>query len=99
MIKSIKLSSTMVLVSGMLFSQTIQGVWDLNAANIEYTYVVRDSASAEDATAVYEVTGFWPSSAAAGMGYTHALVEYDVGDTITVALFPSLMKHFWQCLA
>ncbi|HIF28481.1 MAG TPA: hypothetical protein EYQ40_08130, partial [Candidatus Marinimicrobia bacterium] len=90
MIKSIILLITMVLYSGMLFSQTIQGAWDLNAANIEYTYVVRDSASAEDATAVYDVTGSWPSSAAAaaGMGYTRALVEYDVGDTITVALVP-----------
>jgi len=78
------------LFTGLLFSQSIEANWQLNAAIVEYTYVVRDSASAEDATAVYEVSGSWPSSAAAaaGYGYTRALVEYDVGDTITTVLVP-----------
>jgi hypothetical protein len=82
-------------LTGLLFSQSIEANWQLGAAIVEYTYVVRDSASAEDATAVYGVTGSWPSSAAAaaGMGYTHPLVEYDVGDTITTVLVP-LVNQF-----
>jgi hypothetical protein len=83
-------------LTGLLFSQSIEANWQLGAAIVEYTYVVRDSASAEDATAVYEVTGSWPSSAAAaaGMGYTHPLVEYDVGDTITTVLVPLINETF-----
>ena len=96
MMKMFKVFLPLTLLTGLLFSQSIEANWQLGAAIVEYTYVVRDSASAEDATAVYEVTGSWPSSAAAaaGMGYTRALVEYDVGDTITVALVP-LVNQFW----
>jgi len=88
--KMLKVFLPFTLFTGLLFSQSIEANWQLNAAIVEYTYVVRDSASAEDATAVYEVSGSWPSSAAAaaGMGYTHPLVEYDVGDTITTVLVP-----------
>lgn len=95
MMKMFKIFLPLTLLTGLLFSQSIEANWQLGAAIVEYTYVVRDSASAEDATAVYDVTGSWPSSAAAaaGMGYTHALVEYDVGDTITVALVP-LVNQF-----
>ena len=91
MIKSIKLLVPMILVSGMLFSQTIQGNWDLNAAIVEWTYEVREFDSPEDtANGSYAVTASWPSSAAAaaGMGYTHTLLEYAIGDTITVSLVP-----------
>ena len=93
--KMFKIFLPLTLLTGLLFSQSIEANWQLGAAIVEYTYVVRDSASAEDATAVYNVSGSWPSSAAAaaGMGYTHALVEYDVGDTITVALVP-LVNQF-----
>ena len=95
MMKMFKIFLPLTLLTGLLFSQSIEANWQLGAAIVEYTYVVRDSASAEDATAVYDVTGSWPSSAAAaaGMGYTHSLVEYDVGDTITVALVP-LVNQF-----
>ena len=95
MMKMFKIFLPLTLLTGLLFSQSIEANWQLGAAIVEYTYVVRDSASAEDATAVYNVSGSWPSSAAAaaGMGYTHALVEYDVGDTITVALVP-LVNQF-----
>ena len=95
MMKMFKIFLPLTLFTGLLFSQSIEANWQLGAAIVEYTYVVRDSASAEDATAVYDVTGSWPSSAAAaaGYGYTHALVEYDVGDTITVALVP-LVNQF-----
>ena len=88
--KMLKVFLPFTLFTGLLFSQSIEANWQLNAAIVEYTYVVRDSASAEDATAVYEVSGSWPSSAAAaaGYGYTRALVEYDVGDTITTVLVP-----------
>ena len=96
MMKMFKIFLPLTLLTGLLFSQSIEANWQLGAAIVEYTYVVRDSASAEDATAVYEVTGSWPSSAAAaaGMGYTRALVEYDVGDTITVALVPLINETF-----
>ena len=96
MMKMFKVFLPLTLLTGLLFSQSIEANWQLGAAIVEYTYVVRDSASAEDATAVYEVTGSWPSSAAAaaGMGYTRALVEYDVGDTITVALVPLINETF-----
>jgi len=95
MMKMFKIFLPLTLLTGLLFSQSIEANWQLGAAIVEYTYVVRDSASAEDATAVYDVTGSWPSSAAAaaGMGYTHSLVSYDVGDTITVALVP-LVNQF-----
>ena len=90
MMKMFKIFLPLTLLTGLLFSQSIEANWQLGAAIVEYTYVVRDSASADDATAVYNVSGSWPSSAAAaaGMGYTHALVEYDVGDTITTVLVP-----------
>ena len=91
MIKSIKLLVPMILVSGILFSQTIQGNWDLNDAIVEFTYEVREFDSPEDsANGSSAVTASWPSSAAAaaGMGYTHTLLGYDIGDTITVALVP-----------
>ena len=93
--KMFKIFLPLTLLTGLLFSQSIEANWQLGAAIVEYTYVVRDSASAEDATAVYDVTGSWPSSAAAaaGQGYTHSLVSYDVGDTITVALVP-LVNQF-----
>ena len=84
--KMLKLLLPIALLTGMLFSQSIEANWHLNAAIVEYTYVVRDSASAEDATAVYDVTGSWPSSAAPA--YTHSLKSYDIGDTIAVALVP-----------
>ena len=96
MMKMFKIFLPLTLLTGLLFSQSIEANWQLGAAIVEYTYVVRDSASAEDATAVYEVTGSWPSSAAAaaGMGYTHPLVEYDVGDTITTVLVPLINETF-----
>jgi len=95
MMKMFKIFLPLTLLTGLLFSQSIEANWQLGAAIVEYTYVVRDSASAEDATAVYDVTGSWPSSAAAaaGMGYTRSLLSYDVGDTITVALVP-LVNQF-----
>ena len=96
MMKMFKIFLPLTLLTGLLFSQSIEANWQLGAAIVEYTYVVRDSASAEDATAVYNVSGSWPSSAAAaaGMGYTRALVEYDVGDTITTVLVPLINETF-----
>ncbi|MBT4054931.1 MAG: T9SS type A sorting domain-containing protein [Candidatus Marinimicrobia bacterium] len=86
MMKMFKILLPFTLFTGLLFSQSIEGNWQLGAVIVEYTYVVRDSASAEDATAVYDVTGSWPSSAAPA--YTHSLKSYDIGDTIAVALVP-----------
>ncbi len=91
MIKSLKFLLTFTFMLGLTYSQTIQGNWDLNAAIVEYTYEVREFDSPEDsANGSYAVTASWPSSAAAaaGMGYTHTLLGYDIGDTITVALVP-----------
>ena len=94
--KMLKVFLPFTIFTGLLFSQSIEANWQLGAAIVEYTYVVRDSASADDATAVYNVSGSWPSSAAAAavIGYTSDLVEYDVGDTITVALVPLINETF-----
>ena len=74
MIKSIKLLIPMIFVSGMLFSQTIQGNWDLNAAIVEYTYEVREFDSPEDtANGSYAVTASWPSSD--NPLYSHTLLD------------------------
>ena len=89
--KMLKYFLPTMLFMGLLFSQSIQANWQLGAAIVEYTYEVREFDSPEDsAEAGYEVTASWPSSAAAaaGLGYTHTLVEYDVGDTIAVVLVP-----------
>jgi len=91
MIKSLKNVLALTFLIGLTYSQTIQGNWDLNAAIVEYTYEVREFDSPEDsASGSYAVTASWPSSAlaAAGYGYTHTLLGYDIGDTITVALVP-----------
>jgi len=90
MIKPLKLILPLLLIVGSVFAQSIEANWQLNAAVVEYTYEVRDSASADDAIAGYEVTASWPSSAAAaaGQGYTHTLADFEVGDTIAVALVP-----------
>ena len=98
MIKTIKQILPMILISGLMFAQSIQGNFDLNAAIVEYTYVVRDSVSADDANSSYAVTASWPSSAAAaaGMGYTHALKEFETGDTIAVALVPLINETYLQ---
>ena len=78
MIKSIKLLIPMILVSGMLFSQTIQGNWDLNAAIVEYTYETREFDSPEDsANGSYAVTASWPSSAAAAAGMDLPVQDLD----------------------
>jgi len=86
MMKMFKVFLPLTLLTGLLFSQSIEANWQLGAAIVEYTYVVRDSVSAEDATAGYAVTGSWPSSANAA--YTHSLTKFVIGDTITVALVP-----------
>ncbi len=91
MIKMLKSILFIALFVSMSFSQSLQGNWDLNAAIVEYTYEVREFDSPEDsANGSYAVTASWPSSAAAaaGMGYTHTLKEYAIGDTIAVALVP-----------
>ena len=96
MMKMLKIFLPFTLFTGLLFSQSIEANWQLGAAIVEYTYVVRDSASAEDATAVYDVTGSWPNSAAAaaGYGYTRSLKSYNVGDTIAVALVPLINEQY-----
>jgi len=96
--KSLKLFLPLLLVVGSLFAQSIEANWQLNAAIVEYTYEVRDSASADDAIAGYEVTASWPSSAmaAAGYGYTHTLADFEIGDTITVALVPLVNETLLQ---
>ncbi|MBL51153.1 MAG: hypothetical protein CMG57_04265 [Candidatus Marinimicrobia bacterium] len=99
--KMLKYFLPTILFMGLLFSQSIQANWQLGAAIVEYTYEVREFDSPEDsAEAGYEVTASWPSSAAAaaGYGYTHTLVEYEVGDTIAVVLVPLINEALlaWQ---
>tara|TARA_B100000214_G_scaffold373389_1_gene353631 strand:- start:987 stop:2786 length:1800 start_codon:yes stop_codon:yes gene_type:complete len=91
MTKMIKLFLSFTFILGLSYAQSLEGNWDLNAAIVEYTYEVREFDSAEDSlNASYSVTASWPSSAAAaaGFGYTHTLLSYGIGDTITVALVP-----------
>jgi hypothetical protein len=89
MIKSLLLFS---LVSGALYAQSLQGNVNCVGAIVEYTYVARAIESPEDSAngVGYQVTGSWPSSAAAaaGMGYTRVLASFEIGDTITTALVP-----------
>ena len=89
MIKSLLLFS---LVSGVLYSQSLQGNVNCVGAVVEYTYVARAIESPEDSAngVGYQVTGSWPSSAAAaaGMGYTRVLASFEIGDTVTTALVP-----------
>ena len=89
--KTLKYLLPTMLFMGLLLSQSIQANWQMSAAIVEYTYEVREFDSPEDsAEAGYEVTASWPSSAlaAAGYGFTYTLTEYEVGDTIGVALVP-----------
>ena len=84
MTKMIKLFLSFTFILGLSYAQSLEGNWDLNAAIVEYTYEVREFDSVEDTlNASYSVTASWPSSAAAaaGMGYTHTLLSYDIGDT------------------
>lgn len=96
--KSLKLFLPLLLMVGAVFAQSIEANWQLNAVIVEYTYEVRDSASADDAIAGYEVTASWPSSAmaAAGYGYTHTLADFEVGDTIGVVLVPLVNQTLLQ---
>ena len=72
-------------------AQSIQANWQCTSAIVEYTHVAREFESPQDdASGSNKVTASWPSSAAAaaGMGYTHTLKEYAIGDTIIVNLVP-----------
>ena len=46
MMKMFKILLPFTLFTGLIFSQSIEANWQLGAAIVEYTYVVRDSASA-----------------------------------------------------
>ena len=62
------------------------GYYHMVSVFIEYTYVVREMTDAEDPANGYGVTASWPS--AASPLYTHELLSFDVGDTITVVPVP-----------
>ena len=75
----------------LMQAQSIQANWQCTSAIVEYTHVAREFESPQDsANGSYSVTASWPSSAAAaaGMGYTHTLKEYAIGDTVIVNLVP-----------
>ena len=88
--KMLRIFLPLTLMTGFLFSQTVEGNYELNYVTVHYTYEIRDSSSADDAIASYAVTASWPSSvaAAAGQGYTHTLSEYETGDTLATTLIP-----------
>ena len=92
MIKSIRLFFIFIFALPIqLMSQSIQANWQCTSAIVEYTHVAREFESPQDsANGSYSVTASWPSSAAAaaGMGYTHTLKEYAIGDTVIVNLVP-----------
>ncbi len=97
--KMLKFFLPLLILTGMLFSQSIEANWHLNAAIVQYTYEVREFDSPDDSlTASYEVTASWPSSdaAAAGMGYTHTLSEVEIGDTLAVVTVPLINETLLQ---
>ena len=97
--KMLKSFLSIALLSGILFSQSIEANWQLGAAIVQYTYEVREFDSPEDSLeATYEVTASWPSSAAAaaGYGYTHTLTEAEVGDTLAVITVPLINETYLQ---
>ncbi|MBT7945648.1 MAG: hypothetical protein HN716_05940, partial [Candidatus Marinimicrobia bacterium] len=97
--KMLKFFLPLLILTGMLFSQSIEANWHLNAAIVQYTYEVRPFDSPEDSLeASYEVTASWPSSAAAaaGMGYTHTLSEVEIGDTLAVVTVPLINETLLQ---
>jgi len=64
----------------------IGGYYHMVGVYLEYTYVVREMTEAEDPANSYSVTASWPSSASPV--YTHELVSFEVGDTISVVPAP-----------
>lgn len=87
MTKTLRISLLLTLMAGCLFSQTIEGNYELNYVTVHYTYEVRDSASADDAIASYEVTASWPGTGDDAW-YSHTLEEFETGDTIATTLVP-----------
>lgn len=90
---------------GVAFSQSIQGNYELNYVTVHYTYEVREFDSAQDsAEASYNVTASWPNSeyAAAGMGTTWNLLDFEPGDTLGTTLIPlvtpELLDYFGYML-
>ena len=82
------------LFAGNALGQDIGGTYQFIGVHVGYTEVVRDSASAADSSAVYEVTASWPSSAAAavpGGGFTIDLEGFGAGDTIAVFETPAAL--------
>ena len=87
----------MITTSTSIFAQSIQANWQCTSAIVEYTHVAREWESPEDSTSgTRSVTASWPSSAAAaaGMGYTHTLKSYNIGDTVIVNLVPLINEQF-----
>ena len=91
MTKMLRFFIPLTLLTGFLFSQTIQGNYEMNYVTVHYTYEVRDSSSADDSVATYAVTASWPSSDMPM--YTHTLSSFEVGDTITTTLVPLVTQE------
>lgn len=91
MTKMLRIFIPLTLLTGFLFSQTIQGNYEMNYVTVHYTYEVRDSSSADDSVATYAVTASWPSSDMPM--YTHTLSSFEVGDTIATTLVPLVTQE------
>ena len=98
--KMLKFLYIAIFLTGLMQAQSIQGNVNCVGAIVDYTYVARATESPEDTLngATYAVTGSWPSSAAAaaGMGYTHTLKSFEIGDTVTTQLVPLINPTLLQ---
>ena len=98
--KMLKFLYIAIFLTGLMQAQSIQGNVNCVGAIVDYTYVARAIESPEDTLngATYAVTGSWPSSAAAaaGMGYTHTLKSFEIGDTVTTQLVPLINPTLLQ---
>ena len=96
--KLLKLFLFLVITTNFsAYAQSIEANWQCTSAIVEYTHVAREFDSPEDsASGSYSVTASWPSSAAAaaGMGYTHTLKSYSIGDTVIVNLVPLINEQY-----
>ena len=98
MIKLLKISFS-IIISTVTFvqAQSIEANWQCTSAIVEYTYVAREFESPQDEeSGSHKSTASWPSTAAAaaGMGYTHTLREFAIGDTITTQLVPLVNEAY-----
>ncbi|MCH7574521.1 MAG: T9SS type A sorting domain-containing protein [Candidatus Marinimicrobia bacterium] len=75
-------------------AQSISGDYRLVGIHVQYIDVLRDtsgSAAVEDANTTYDISVSWPSTVAAGAGFSFALAEFVPGDTVAAPSTPDAL--------